>query len=209
MSTESPVTGLPFEVSVGDSVIHPAEDMSYLLGVFQRLGPFEEELARPVLLDPRFRQVPASIKYHHNYTHGLLQHTAQVVRLAQAVPDHVLPLNMKVVLFACLYHDYGKCWDYVFEEKSVVDGKEVSAHWEETPHKKNFDHIARGLMEWTRISKEYLPIDMMEHVAHCIAAHHNLKEWGSPVKPNSPESWCVHLSDMMSGMGCASKPFKC
>ena len=36
-------------------------------------------------------------------------------------------------------------------------------------------------------------------ILHIIASHHNLKEWGSPIHPNSAESWIVHYADNISG----------
>lgn len=185
------------------------------------LGPGMVQLAYPVLRDPRFSEVPASLKYHHNYKHGLLEHTFQVVQYGMRwcfgdVPRGVDPA---VVFLGCLWHDYGKCWDYVWTpdkevpvDENVMGGptKIKPGEWVETKHKKQFDHIARSALEWERHSSElsqWATKELREHVSHCILSHHQLREWGSPVRPYSPEAWVVHLSDMMSGFGFVAPSF--
>lgn len=40
--------------------------------------------------------------------------------------------------------------------------------------------------------------ERLDDLIHIIASHHNLKDWGSPVKPNSKEAWIIHFADSIS-----------
>lgn len=39
----------------------------------------------------------------------------------------------------------------------------------------------------------------MDDIIYIIANLHNLKEWDSPIKPNSIKSWIVHHADNIAG----------
>jgi len=41
-------------------------------------------------------------------------------------------------------------------------------------------------------------LSKLDNILHIIASHHNLKEWGSPIQPNSIEAWIIHYAENIS-----------
>ena len=58
----------------------------------------------------------------------------------------------------------------------------------------NQDHIING----TKIVSQEIQSEKLDDILHIIANHHQLKEWGSPVEPNSIEAWIIHFADNIS-----------
>jgi len=56
---------------------------------------------------------------------------------------------------------------------------------------KAFDQFA------THDSALFTP-EMHDEVLHAILAHHNLREWGSPISPATRTAWLLHLCDSIS-----------
>lgn len=202
----------PFVVNTEKGEYSPNGTLLELLEMNESLFESHEyrQVALHVIHDPRFQRAPASVKYHHNYTHGLLIHTHQVINYSQAwaKAEGLVTLDNQVLFLASLFHDFGKCFDY--EEVDDLDPiKQVRRlKWLENKHKKNFDHILRSVLEWESACGHIFSDHFKNHVSHCIYAHHQLREWGSPVRPNSPEAWALHLADMMSGFGWLCPPFQ-
>lgn len=149
-----------------------------------------------VLDDPRFKTWSGSSKPHqHHYgDHGLVIHTAEVVKLCLKNNDlyYTTPnkINERKLFLAALFHDAGKMWDY-----------ELNAfkEWQGTPHKRHIHHISRSNMVWCETAIVHkLDNDLKDEISHAILAHHGLREWGSPVSPNTRLAWMVHLCDGIS-----------
>ncbi len=160
-----------------------------------------EDLAGIVLNNPKFPKWSASgVKGTHHYGSGkLLEHTLEVVELAEInnnyFKDTTKFINPQKLFLAALFHDIGKIWDY-----RPVDRWNIE--WEVTKHKKEIHHISRSVMVWVEAWNKY-PIDNAEEtfsddIIHAILSHHGLKEWRSPVQPNTRLAWLLHLSDYIS-----------
>lgn len=169
------------------------------------------ELANVVLDDKRFVICSGSAKkIHHHYGNGgLQQHTFEVVELCLLNNEYYKPLNKAVcerkLFLAALFHDAGKMWDYryseniAYEELDLMLGKEGKVEgWISTPHKRNIHHISRSAIVWSQAAKDHGFEDQNDEVLHAILAHHGLREWGSPVSPNSRLAWLLHLCDGIS-----------
>lgn len=139
----------------------------------------------------RFRRAPAAMNVHHAWIGGLLEHTLQLMRVA----DHVMPLyphlNRDLVMIGLFLHDLGKTtelsWDGSFDY--TTDGLLIG-------------HIVRGaiwLEEKARISAERsghpLPKDALIALQHIILSHHGEPEFGAAKKPASPEAIMVAQID--------------
>jgi 3'-5' exoribonuclease len=135
-------------------------------------------------------------EHHHHYGDGgLLQHTTEVVRLCMNNGEFYSQLGHNIdfqsLYLSALFHDYGKIFDYV-----KVDGKWIGA-----PHKRQIHHISRSAMEFMVIARKRrceLSARLTDAVLHNILSHHGMREFGSPVSPNSKEAWILHLCDQMS-----------
>lgn len=161
-----------------------------------------EALCSVVLNDERFPEWSGSHRptMHHYGRGGLVLHTTEVFRLAFG-NEEVLGgiygyerIEGRKIFLAALFHDAGKMWDY------EPDGD--YNNWKVTPHKRNIYHLSRSALVWQSAAEKnpapWLTQEYTDEVLHAILAHHNLREWGSPVNPNSRLAWLIHLSDCLS-----------
>ncbi len=138
-----------------------------------------------------FRQAPAAVSMHHAWIGGLLEHTLQLMHLA----DRMLPLypqlNRDIVLMGLFLHDLGKTfelsWNQGFEY--TADGNLIG-------------HIVRGTILLqvkaavaARQSGEKLPGDTLRVLQHIILSHHTEPEYGAAKRPSTPEAIFVAMLD--------------
>lgn len=139
----------------------------------------------------------ASKGTHHYGQGGLACHTLEVVDLCAINNNFFTKINQEVepeyIFLAALFHDVGKIWDY-----KPTDGN--YKEWQNTPHKYEIHHITKSSLIWMDAVKQSGMCNPMEAegILHAILAHHGLKEWGSPVTPQTRLAWLLHLSDAMS-----------
>jgi len=148
----------------------------------------------------RFRRTAAARNYHHARRGGLVEHTAQMMRVAKEIAPLYPQLNLDLLIAGILFHDSGKLWENALSENGFV---------------MNFDergelvgHISIGLelvnVLWRKLTaenadawKNLVPAseDVRLHLLHLIGAHHGEKELGSPVLPKTPEAMALHYID--------------
>jgi 3'-5' exoribonuclease len=183
------------------------------------IGRVEDTVLRngcyEVINDARFYGFPASTGKHHSGSGGLMLHTAQVAQIALNTAI-MASLNQDVVLVAAIWHDQGKIFDY--ERVPDQTGNPSAApEWRYTEHHSMIRHVVRSFSNFV-LSVE--PQTVWAHhlgapptaeqvanraaIEHCILAHHGRKEWGSPVEPQTPEAWALHLADLTSVL-CVDK----
>ena len=140
---------------------------------------------------------------HHCRKGGLIEHTREVVDLCIQTNRYFIGtpkyMDEQKLYLAALFHDVGKLWDY-----RPVEGTDY-AEWEAAPHKRNIHHISRSALVWWeacddyRVSQQkFVNEEYMDEVLHAILSHHGLREWGSPVSPNTGIAWLLHLCDGIS-----------
>ena len=59
----------------------------------------------------RFRRTAAARNYHHARRGGLVEHTAQMMRVAKEIAPLYPQLNLDLLLAGILFHDSGKLWE--------------------------------------------------------------------------------------------------
>jgi 3'-5' exoribonuclease len=139
----------------------------------------------------RFRKAPAAMSLHHAWIGGLLEHTLQLLLLA----DRMLPLypqlNRDIVLMGLFLHDLAKTaeltWDRGFD--CTADGNLIG-------------HIVRGAI-WLQFkaavaaksSGQKLPQEALRVLQHIIISHHGVPEFGAAKIPATPEAIFVALLD--------------
>lgn len=136
---------------------------------------------------PEFFDGPAARYMHHNYKGGLLEHTVQTCKIALAIAKTIQGenvLDMDLLIVGSILHDVGKINCYKNENGKI----ELTYIYREQ------DHIINGI----KIVSQEIDSDKLDDIIHIIASHHNLKEWGSPVEPNSSEAWIIHFSENLS-----------
>ncbi len=131
-----------------------------------------------------FKLSPAGLTVHHNYTGGLLEHSVNTMSHAVHMVEHYPGLlDRDLLLTGSLLHDIGKV--------RAITGSITRAY---TTEGKLMGHIAIGLImleEKLRDIKE-LPAETGLLLKHMILAHHGSLEFGSPVKPATPEALALH-----------------
>ena len=132
---------------------------------------------------------PAAKLMHHNYIGGLMVHTLECVKYAEAVMDAVFQrISRDDVYAACLLHDIGKIFEYKVDvESGLID----------------YDEDFRK--EWITHSQYGFSICMnagFKKVAKMIAAHHARADWGAIVdlgeKDLEPIYYLIHHIDDLS-----------
>ena len=204
--------------------------MAYLTMLNRSMPLAHAELNLGVLDDSKFRYWCGGVHHHHNFDGGLSLHTAEVVHGCSKHMDSAIdsgrPLDWPSLFTAALWHDYGKIWDYERnpewnEERCRIapgaepvkraDG-EIIRPWRDCLHRKLVNHVGRSYAEFMMAVQALSVPDASQIrsdlIGHCILAHHGRKEWGSPVEPQLPEAWALHLADQASAKILAhdSKP---
>src|SRR5258705_6252867 len=148
----------------------------------------------------RFRRTAAARNYHHARRGGLVEHTAQMIRVAVALCPLYPQLNLDLLLAGILFHDSGKLWENHLPEDGCTMGFDERGEL--------MGHISIGLelvnSLWRKLSvdhgeewKHLAPSsdDVRLHLLHLIGAHHGEPEFGSPVSPKTPEAMALHYID--------------
>jgi 3'-5' exoribonuclease len=149
----------------------------------------------------RFRRTAAARNFHHARRGGLVEHTAQMMRVALALSPIYPQLNADLLLAGILFHDSGKLWENYLPEDGFTMGFDERGEL--------MGHISIGLelvnSLWRKLQTEdaartwetLMPPsdDCRLHLLHLIAAHHGEPQFGSPVSPKTPEAMALHYID--------------
>ncbi|MCI0362509.1 MAG: HD domain-containing protein [Phycisphaerales bacterium] len=139
----------------------------------------------------KFRRAPAAMNLHHAWIGGLLEHTLQLLKLAESMLPLYPQLNRDIILMGLFLHDLGKTaelkWDRGFEY--TADGNLIG-------------HVVRGAI-WLQFkaavaakqSGQKLPVEALRVLQHIILSHHGLPEFGAARVPATPEAIFVAQLD--------------
>jgi len=113
------------ELLQGPADLHAKQqaDWEFILQTMQMLGdPRLRALCDAFLNEwgERFRRAAAARKYHHARRGGLVEHTAQMMRVAKEIAPVYPQLNTDLLIAGILFHDSGKLWENQFSEKGFV-----------------------------------------------------------------------------------------
>ncbi|HET9857436.1 MAG TPA: HD domain-containing protein, partial [Chthoniobacterales bacterium] len=151
-------------------------------------------------LGERFRRTAAARKNHHARRGGLVEHTAQMMRVALSIAPLYPQLNADLLFAGILFHDSGKLWENALPENGFVMDYDERGEL--------VGHISIGLelinSLWRRLGaenaeswKNFFPPseDVRLHLLHLIGAHHGEQQFGSPVVPKTPEAMALNYID--------------
>jgi 3'-5' exoribonuclease len=142
--------------------------------------------------DKAFNTAPASIGHHveyHRLDGGLIVHTAEVLKHAIGMA-RTCHADIAILVVAAIFHDCMKVRDYQKDE----DGQ-----WKDAYYKNIIRHLCGSHAEFVAKCQIWnLSGPHVDHIEHCILAHHGRKEWGSPVDPQTKEAMILHFADMLS-----------
>ncbi len=138
----------------------------------------------------KFRAAPAAMTLHHAYLGGLLEHTLNLMKLAELILPRYPKLNADLVIVGLFLHDLGKCQELTWETGFGYsdDGHLVG-------------HIARGML-WLEhkaqvcaASGQKISQPVLRVLHHIILSHHGQPEFGALKVPATPEAIAIHQLD--------------
>jgi 3'-5' exoribonuclease len=149
----------------------------------------------------RFRRTAGARSYHHARRGGLVEHVAQMMRLAMAVAPLYPQLNLDLLIAGVLFHDAGKLWENHLPETGFTMGYDERGEL--------MGHISIGLelvnSLWRKLQTNEntqawdalnpASEDVRIHLLHLIGAHHGEPQFGSPVSPKTPEAMALNYID--------------
>lgn len=149
--------------------------------------------AQQWLIDP-LKLSPAATNNHHQYLSGLIEHILSMVRIAVGLANHYALyypglLDKDLLLVGCLMHDLGKCQELSFEHRIAY-----------TTSGRLMGHITQGVAIIDAVAAQMHPAppeDMILELKHLVLSHHGKLDYGSPVRPQSPEAVILHQIDMI------------
>ncbi|MGQ0626592.1 MAG: 3'-5' exoribonuclease YhaM family protein [Phycisphaerales bacterium] len=175
----------------------PSEEMfAELVGLLDTLKhPSMRALAKVYLDDAplmaAFKQCPAAKAMHHAYLGGLLEHTLNLMHLADRVCPLYPKVNRDIVLMGLFLHDLGKTRELVYDRSfSYTDRGELIGHIVEGAI---MLHDRAQLV--MRQTGQRLPKHAAMVLQHIILSHHGVPEFGAAKVPMTPEAILVSMLD--------------
>ena len=135
---------------------------------------------------------PAARKVHHNYFHGLIQHTLEVLKFAYTVATtkRLTQRQIDRLIVMTMLHDWGKILEYkALPQVGTTDEGIMLGHIFMGSH-----HTLNNINEI-----EGFPQEDKLVILNGILGHHGFLEFGSPVLPKTVEAQILHQADKMSG----------
>lgn len=116
----------------------------------------------------KFKESPAAKVMHHNYKGGLLVHTAECIKFANAIyPVCFKKIDKEILLSACILHDIGKIFEYTIDPETGF-----------------VDYVSDFQKDWLSHSQYGFSLCMANNqpmIAKMIAAHHGRTDWGAMI----------------------------
>ena len=128
---------------------------------------------------------PASVKMHHNYRSGFMEHLLSMARIAKMF-GALYKMDKDLLLAGVFLHDIGKI-------------REINSEYEAdyTDEGKLIGHISIGRQmvhdEIKNIKK--FPSELALKIEHMVLSHQGKYEWQSPKKPKFREALLLHMID--------------
>lgn len=138
---------------------------------------------------------PAGKSNHHAYSGGLARHTYEILDMYASIYSSLpYKTNPFIVAISALFHDAAKILCY------------VPITFDYTSYGSLVNHVAGSAeMLSALMRKEEFPERTIVFATHCVLAHHEFLEYGSPVKPACVEALTLAMLDRLSGHGTQMK----
>ncbi|HIA94155.1 MAG TPA: HD domain-containing protein, partial [Candidatus Marinimicrobia bacterium] len=130
---------------------------------------------------------PASVKMHHNFRSGFLEHILTMGQIAKKISP-LYDVNRDLVLAGVFLHDIGKLIEINSEyEAEYTDEGNLIGHIV----------IGRDMVRDAIKKIRNFPEDLAQKMEHIILSHQGRYEWQSPKMPSFPEALLVHMIDVL------------
>ncbi|MEC7822610.1 MAG: OB-fold nucleic acid binding domain-containing protein [Candidatus Neomarinimicrobiota bacterium] len=151
--------------------------------------PHFKKLVTKILSDhkQKFQIYPASISFHYNYQHGLLEQTVSLMKIAKLLARNYA-VNSDLLLTGACLHQIGKLY-------SINVGF--------SDEKNNSKQLVGNAILSRDIVNKYIngiknfPEDDKIQLEHLILSYQGRREWQSPVEPQTIEAVLLHTINYM------------
>jgi len=192
--------------------IRPAEEGEYEPADFVRISeramlgevleaiaaveePHLQRLLRSFIGDEEFRsalrQAPATLRLHHAYVGGLLEHVVDLLALSHPLLRFTPGLDGDLLTAGILLHDAGRVAELRFSGLQIVT----------TDEGRLLGHVVLGdRMVSERIAQfPDFPPTLALQLRHMILSHHGRAEWGAAQPPRTLEAAALHYLNELNG----------
>lgn len=141
-------------------------------------------------LEDKYFKAPGASRNHHAYLGGLAEHSVKMtlaaLRIASVYIDNV-EIDLSLLILGGLVHDIGKIWENDFSSFPFTKTSKTQLIG---------GHIPIGLQFIGKICADvkYSKREVLEHI---IAAHHDLKEWGTLIEARTIEACIIAKVDFI------------
>jgi 3'-5' exoribonuclease len=188
------------EVVIGDLMPQTKKDVEQMFARMleivrgvkntQLLALVEAYIADATLME-QFKRSPAAMTFHHAFIGGLLEHTLNMLEVAERICPLYPNLNGDLVKVGIFLHDIAKTWELTYRAAfNYSDGGHLIGHvvksaiW--------IEHKAQAAGQ--SLGRPLAP-ELINALQHIVLSHHGLPEFGAARLPSSPEAILVHLID--------------
>jgi len=137
-----------------------------------------------------FCNAPAAMQMHHNFLGGLLEHTLNMLEVAEAIFPLYPKIQKDLVRAAIFLHDIAKTKELSYKAAiSYTDSGQL------------LGHIILGTqmvaMTADKLAAQGKPVDgaILDNILHIMVSHHGSYDFGSPKLPATPEAFMVNYID--------------
>jgi 3'-5' exoribonuclease len=135
--------------------------------------------------EDKYMTYPAAVSVHHAYRCGIVYHSLSIAEDAILVCQRYPFLSEDYLLAGALLHDIGKTKEMsgVIANNYTLEGNLLG-------------HISMGAqMVQEEGEKLKTPKEKLTVIVHMILSHHGQPDFGSPVVPQTPEAYVLHVLD--------------
>lgn len=138
---------------------------------------------------PRLMASPSACRVHHSYWGGFLEHTYELLLLAEPLVALYPVIDRDLLVSGILLHDIGKLEELTrdLDFKYSDEGRLLG-------------HIILGERMVSRAidAIDDFPRERALEILHLLVSHHRRREWGSPRRPKSIEAIALHHLDHLN-----------
>lgn len=137
----------------------------------------------------KFSTAPAAVFFHHNYKHGLIEHSIEVLKISEALAEIYPELDKDLLITGAILHDIGKIYTYDYDDLKIEMNEKGIL----------LDHIYLTA-EIIKEKSDSMDNSNLNNLLHLILSHHGdvSNGWGSTVSPILKEAIALHHADNLS-----------
>lgn len=186
------------EYDLFDLVMHTDKDIDWMFERVMRAAssisnPHLQRLVFSFLNDERiahdFKLAPASLRFHHNWLGGLLEHVVSVLDIAEVICRTHTGVDRDLLITGAILHDIGKLREYVWDPMiDMTDEGRLLGHI--ILSDEMVTERMRGIPAF--------PKELALRIRHMIISHHGDMEYGAPKRPMTVEAMALHLIENLN-----------